>query len=157
MGIDIPATGGLSDLEIELAEKQLGCQLPTAWREFARQHDGAVPQDNLFQTTDNESGVRCFVPLLQAASLRQEIDGFPSQGVPMAEDGSGNYVWGDPATGAIFFWDHENDEPTVAIAPDLGSFLSSLQPFDPASVQLAPGQVKSAWIDPDFFASLKKS
>lgn len=150
MGIDIPATGGLSDLQIELAEKRLGCQLPTAWRVFARQHDGAVPQDNVFQTANNESGVRCFVPLLEAASPRQEIDGFPGQGVPIAEDGCGNYVWGDPVTGAIFFWDHEIDEPPSPIAPDLGSFLSTLQPFDPASVKLAPGQVLKVWVHPDF-------
>jgi len=150
MGIDIPSTSGLNDLQIELAEKYLRCKLPTAWKDFARQHDGAVPQDNVFQTTDNETGVRCFVPLLEAAPLRQQIDGFPGHGVPIAEDSSGNYVWGDPATGSIFFWDHENDEPTAAIAPDLGTFLSILQPFDANSVRLEPGQDLGGWVDPDF-------
>lgn len=150
MGIDIPSTGGLNDLQIELAEKRLRCQLPPAWKEFARQHDGAVPQNNVFPTKDNETGVRCFISLLEAASLRQQIDGFPDRGVPIAEDGCGNYVWGDPATGAIFFWDHEIDELTAAIAPDLDSFLASLQPFDSSSVELAPGQVLEVWVHPDF-------
>ena len=150
MSVTIPAVEGPGEEEIDAAERQLGCRLPIAYREFVRKHDGATPQANTFEIPGNQSCVRCFVPLVEAAVLRIQIDGFPAYGVPVAEDGCGNYVWLDPNSAAIFFWDHEVDEPPAPIADDIDQFLASLQPFDPAWVRLAPGQVLSAWIDPDF-------
>ena len=66
----------------------------------------------------------------------------------------GNYVFVDGATGAVYFWDHEQPTPPVQMASDFAAFMEMLEPFDPGSIKLKPGQVKTAWIDPDFLKSL---
>lgn len=69
------------------------------------------------------------------------------------EDDCGNFFLINEVNGAILFWDHETDE-TTALAVSLKVFLEALRELPP--VHLKPGQVKSAWVDPDFLASLKK-
>ncbi len=150
MSVIIPETDGVSDEQFKAAELRLGCRLPLAWREFTRRHDGASPSPNTFDVPDNRSGVRAFVPILEAADLRQQIEGFPLHGVPIAQDDCGNYIWLDPESGGVFFWDHEVDGPSSLIAPDVEAFVAGLQPFDASSVKLEPGQMISAWVHPDF-------
>ena len=149
-GISIPEIDGPSDDEIAAAEHRLGARLPSAFKEFVRKHDGVTPQENVFDVTGNQSGVRAFVPIAEASRLRAQIAGFPDNGIPVAEDGCGNYVWLDPGSGAAFFWDHEIDGPSERIAENFGEFLASLRPFDPATVKLSPGQVNHVWVHPDF-------
>jgi len=71
-------------------------------------------------------------------------------GVPIAEDGSGNIVAVSPG-GSVCFWDHETDELLV-IASSWEEFASGC--VTPEPVKLEPGQIKSAWIDPDFAKSI---
>jgi hypothetical protein len=40
------------------------------------------------------------------------------------------------------------------MASDFSAFMEMLEPFDPGSIKLRPGQAKSVWIDPDFLKSL---
>lgn len=49
------------------------------------------------------------------------------------------------------FWDHELEQET-ALNATFTAFLESLEEFDPRSVELKPGQVVSAWIDPSLLA-----
>jgi hypothetical protein len=67
-------------------------------------------------------------------------------GVPFAEDGCGNFFT-QTKGGAICFWDHETDELKI-IADSWAAFTSGCA--EPKNVELKPGQVKSAWINPDF-------
>lgn len=150
MAINIPKTEGLSENQIDAVETVLGCSLPSSLRAFARDHDGAEPEDNAFNVPGNQSGVRAFISLTEAAQLRAEIDGFPLTGVPVAEDDCGNYVWLRPETGEILYWDHEVEGDGVIVGNDFDAFLAALHPFDAASVKLKPGQVKHSWIRPDF-------
>ena len=66
-----------------------------------------------------------------------------------AEDESGNYFV--KSGSSVGFWDHETHEVTV-LANSESEFLSGISP--PSSVSLSPGQVKAAWLDPTFAASL---
>jgi SMI1-KNR4 cell-wall len=150
MTVFIPHTTPLDEATLRLVESDLKCALPASFRAFVAKHDGAVPQDNIFSTSDNQSGVSRFVPVSEAARLRTGIEGFPDQAIPIAEDDCGNYVWLHPKTGEIFFWDHEIECDGQRIAESFDSFLSMLQPFDPASIKVQPGKVISVWIDPDF-------
>ncbi|MEM6791925.1 MAG: SMI1/KNR4 family protein [Myxococcota bacterium] len=77
------------------------------------------------------------------------------QAWPIADAEGGNYVclrrepsgaWG------VVFWDHELEEET-AISSTFSEFLDSLRNFDPASVELKPGQLISVWIDPSLLAN----
>jgi hypothetical protein len=68
-----------------------------------------------------------------------------------------NYVVIDEdAQGAIYFWDHELVKPFTKIASDLDTFLNHLEPFDSETVKLKRGQVKKAWIDPEFLSDLRR-
>lgn len=71
-------------------------------------------------------------------------------GAPLAEDSCGNLVTLSRA-GSVCFWDHETDEFTV-IASSWEEFASGC--VSPKEAKLEPGQVKSAWIDPDFAKSI---
>lgn len=150
MGVIIPTTKGAGEQAIAEAESRLSCRLPASYRDFIGRHNGAKPSDNAFSLSGNESGVRSFIPIEEAATLRDQIEGFPSHAIPIAEDGCGNYVWLEPDAGAVFFWDHELDESGVRIADSFEDFLALLRPFDPSSVKLKPGQVIRVWIDPNF-------
>ncbi len=150
MPVQIPTTPGLSEDQIAAVEQVLGCRLPPTLRSFAQRHDGSRPEDNTFDVPGNQSGVRTFIALADAPLLRDEIDGFPRTGVPIADDGCGNYVLLRPDTGEIVFWDHEVEGDGIVIAQDFDLLLAMLRPFDIGSVKLQPGQVKRAWIDPDF-------
>jgi hypothetical protein len=152
MAVLIPETAGLDEAEIREAEFQLGCALPLSYRAFVTKHDGATPESNIFSTSGNQSEAREFVHVREAASLRTNIEGFPREGIPVAADSCGNYVWLDPRTGEVFFWDHELEGIGEKIADGFDAFLEGLQPFDAKSIELKPGQVISAWIDPKFKA-----
>jgi hypothetical protein len=67
-------------------------------------------------------------------------------GTPFAEDGSGN-LFTQTQNGSICFWDHETDDLTV-IASSWEEFASGC--VEPKAVKLKPGQVKSAWMNPEF-------
>ncbi len=128
----------------------IGHGLPPSYVSFVNTHDGAHPEENSLVTSDNEIGVSRFIPAAEAARLSQEIEGFPSQVIPFAEDDCGNYFYVKPETGAVHFWDHEVEGGDEQVAADAAGFVERLAPFDAKRVQLAPGQVISAWIDPSF-------
>lgn len=144
--------------DIEKLERKIGAALPCSFLEFIRHHDGAVPESNIFKIgLANTSAVRGFIPVREIPAERANIEDLPSTAFPFASDDCGNYVFIDAAVGAVYFWDHELPTPPVQLAPDFAAFIQEvLEPFDPGSIKLKPGQVISAWIDPDFLKSLKQ-
>jgi hypothetical protein len=154
----IKLTNGRSaePMDIEKLQREVGSKLPPSLVEFLHHHDGAKPETNSFKIGDtNESGVNRFIPLSDILSERRNLETLPTTAFPIAWAEGGNYVFIDMAAeGAVFFWDHEQPEPPTLLASDFASFLNMLEPFDPASIKLRPGQVKRAWIDPDFLKSL---
>ncbi len=75
---------------------------------------------------------------------------FPTGWTPAAEDECGNY-FAVSAAGAVGFWDHETGEIELIADSVLRLYENSAAPGD---VELKPGQVKSAWIDPEFARKL---
>lgn len=143
--------------DIEKLQREIGSALPKSFLEFIRQHDGAEPETNIFKIGGvNESGVNGFIPVREIPTERANIENLPPTAFPIAWAEGGNYVFVDTASGAVYFWDHEQPTPPVRMASDFTSFMEMLEPFDPSSIQLKPGQVKSAWIDPDFLKSLNQ-
>jgi len=67
-------------------------------------------------------------------------------GKPVLSDGYGNFVTVS-RKGEILFWDHETDE-VVTIATSWNEFRGGCT--EPEEVELRPGQLISAWIDPEF-------
>jgi hypothetical protein len=151
MSVAIPLMPHPLPSDIARLEAAIGGALPEGYLEFVRSHDGATPESNSIAIgSNNESGVRCFIPVAEAVSLIGEIEGFPSAAAPLAEDGCGNYFYVKIGSGSVFFWDHEVDGGDIVVAPTLAEFLSSLLPFNHSTMKLAPGHVKYAWIDPAF-------
>lgn len=129
------------------------------WIEFLRRNDGAIPEVNEFDVgTDNGSGVQAFYSAAEVRSaLRQLSDRMPEHLVPIADAEGGNYVCLGlaPHGSGVLFWDHETEEATQ-ISTSFAKFLENLRPFDPDSIELKPGQVVSAWIDPSLLESERK-
>lgn len=156
----IKISGGhrLSEEEIRNVENDMGVSLPDDYRCFVSNHDGARPQPNIFSISEsNESGVNEFIPLRRIRRECTFIENLIDGRMPIAWAEGGNYVCLDISPGGgVFFWDHEEPERDTKLASNFSGFIELLGPFDPASVELKPGQVKSAWIDPEFLKSLDK-
>ncbi len=133
-----------------------GGELPPSYLDFVSQHDGAEPEENRLPTSENELVLTRFIPVHEAPVLSEQIEGFPTNVIPFAEDGCGNYLYVEPATGTVRFWDHEVDGEDEEIAADIADLLAKLMPAHAVDGRLTPGQVKHAWIDPDFLADLQK-
>jgi len=154
----IKLTKGVSAMpvDVEKLQREVGCELPPSLVDFLHHHDGARPEANSFKIGDtNGSGVNEFIPIHDILTERRNLETLPTTAFPIAWAEGGNYVFIDMAAeGAVFFWDHEQPEPPTLLATEFASFLDMLEPFDPSSIKLRPGQVKSAWLDPDFLKSL---
>jgi len=72
---------------------------------------------------------------------------------PFAEDDCGNYFVYFKS-GAVGFWDHEIGR-IIQIAATVDDFLAGL--INPEPVELKPGQVLDAWIDPEFAESCREN
>jgi len=153
MSVALPSMPKPRPLALTLLTSMVGGPLPQSYLEFVGKHDGAEPESNSLDGRGHVS-VTSFISVERAAREFASVDGFPSGVIPFAEDGCGNYTYISPMTGAVHYWDHEV-EGDEKVALDVPDFLSRLVEFDLASLQLRPGQVKHAWIDPDFLASLK--
>jgi hypothetical protein len=129
------------------------------WIEFLRRNDGAVPEVNEFDVgTDSGSGVQTFFGVADVQETRRRLsDRMPEYLLPIADAEGGNYVWLglSPGGSGVQFWDHETEEATQ-VSSSFAEFLEDLRPFDPDFVELKPGQVVSAWIDPALLEAEKK-
>jgi hypothetical protein len=144
-----------SESALKAFEEQIGVMLPHDFREFTRLHNGAEPETNIFSAgKGNESCVNRFIPLEKILSERTHIDQERLRFLPVAWAEGGNYVCLDLDNGGIFFWDHEEPSDELKLAESFRHFIEMLAPFDVKDVTLKPGQVKKAWIDPDFLKGL---
>jgi hypothetical protein len=146
-----------SSNDIAALETKIGEPLVQDFVDFISKNDGAKPQENIFQIgATNDAGIDGFIPMRKIPSEMLCVECLPKRAYPVAWASGGNYVFINQAEdGAVYFWDHERPESPIKIAENFRSFLSAIEPFDIASVKLKPGQVKKAWIDPDFLKSLK--
>jgi len=133
-----------------------GGELPPGYLDFVSQHDGAESQENRLPTSGNELALTRFIPVHEVPALLERIEGFPTNVIPFAKDNCGNYLYVEPTTGIVRFWDHEVDGEDEEIAADVPELLVKLMPAHSEDPQLTPGQVKHAWIDPDFLKDLQK-
>jgi hypothetical protein len=158
MSINLKQRHRASTEDISNLEAVVQCQLSAQVLRFFNEYDGAVPDSNIFSVAENiESGVNQFIPCNKIPDERGKIENIGSCSYPIAWAEGGNYVCIDENQGgAVFFWDHEAPDLTHKLSSDIQSFLGALRPFDASSVKLAPGQVKKAWIDPEFLKSLSK-
>lgn len=151
MAIKIPAMPSPAAPDLARLASVVGEPLPDSYLRFVAHHDGAEPQSNVIDVgNDNQSGVRQFIAVSAAPAIFSDVEGFPPHAIPLAEDDCGNFFYMIPSNGQVFFWDQEIENGDQFLAGDLDSFLSDLEPFDASSIKLVPGQVKRAWIDPDF-------
>lgn len=159
MKIKLREGSAASQDDIKVLEKFIGEPLLAEFLEFVAENDGAEPESNEFKIGDtNASSVRCFLPVKDIVEEAQHIENLPEKSFPIAYDSFGNYVFiNQAAGGAVFFWDHELPDDIVELAPDLNSFLNSIEPFDIESIEIDPSQVISAWISPDLLEKIQAS
>jgi len=154
----IKLTKGRAALPADIAslEAILGGLPSHEFIDFVRENDGAEPETNIFRIdAGNESGVNGFIPMCKIAEEMRHIENLPEKSFPIAWAEGGNYVLiNQAAGGGVFFWDHERPDNLIRLTDSFFAFLELLQPFDVNTIKLKPGQVKKAWIDPDFLKGL---
>ena len=149
MKIKLTRKAEASDKEIEALEKHLNFSLDHEFRSFLKENNGAKPETNIFKIDDgNDSGVNEFIPVAKIFRELGNLENLSTESYPIAWAEGGNYVVLNGEK--VLFWDHENPKEMILLANSLKDFLGSLEPFDPSGVELKPGQVKEAWIDPEF-------
>src|SRR5437899_11172991 len=103
MSVFIPTTRPASPDSIANLEKELGLSLPKNYLLFLKEYDGAQPEDNVFSLGErNSAGVDQFIPASESIHVRDTTEGFPKDVLPIAHATSGNLVYLDPASGAIY-------------------------------------------------------
>ena len=151
MSIFIPKTRPASPDSIANLEKEAGLKLPQSYLLFLKEHDGAKPEDNVFSLGErNSAGIDEFIPAHKVIYIRDVVEGFPKKMLPIARATAGNFVYIDPPSGAVYFWDHEKDSVDIKLAESFDIFLSELKQFDASQVKLKPEQVKKVWVNPNF-------
>jgi hypothetical protein len=139
--------------DIVALEAVIGQPLDVQFRRFIDGNNGANSEGNSFPVNgiSHVGGITEFIPIQNAIREREYIDDIPSSAYPVASSEGGNYVILDQNQGgAIYFWDHEVEGGISKLADSFDAFLDMIEPFDASTITPAPGQVKSAWIDPDF-------
>ncbi|RYG88926.1 MAG: SMI1/KNR4 family protein [Alphaproteobacteria bacterium] len=150
MPVSIPTMPSPTEADLLVLADRIRSLLPASYLDFVKLHDGAEPDGNSIKISVNEVGVSRFIPVREAPARSAEIEGFPQNAIPLAEDDCGNYFYIDPSNSAVYYWDHELEGADERVAEDVTAFVEKLSPFDASSVTLAPGQVKHVWIDPSF-------
>ncbi|CAE6797149.1 hypothetical protein R75461_05008 [Paraburkholderia nemoris] len=152
------ASAAPSDELVANVEAALNLKLPMDYLHSLKEINGAVPESNMFDIPGgNNSGVNQFILLdrVPYEAHLVELHGV-SAFLPIAYAEGGNYVCISASgmeIGSVYFLDHEI--PGLAaltkLASSISEFLQLLRPSRSDDVKLKPGQVKRAWIDPDFF------
>ncbi len=78
--------------QIEAIEAELGAVLPSDFRAFVAQHDGARPEHNEVVVGALGFCVQGFIPLIQMQEVMRRIGDLPSGFIPVAQDDCGNMV-----------------------------------------------------------------
>jgi SMI1 / KNR4 family (SUKH-1) len=157
MKITLKGARPVNESQIAAFEESGKLSLPLDYREFVLENNGARPEMNVFAVGEgNNSGVSEFIALDEIMACKKHIDNVGCSFVPVAWAECGNYACIDlDAGGEVFFWDHEEPSSDLRLAPSFTDFLRMLEPFDVGQIELKPGQVKEAWIDPDFLKGLE--
>jgi cell wall assembly regulator SMI1 len=117
--------------EIELAEKQLGVELPGSYKAFLG-HFGWASFEGL-ELYGLGGDVPAYLDLVEVTlgARTQVRPRLPSRLIPLTNDGAGNHYCPDVAPGEqgecpVVFWDHnlgESQDPEY-VAPNLEAWLS---------------------------------
>ncbi|MEO1172687.1 MAG: SMI1/KNR4 family protein [Myxococcota bacterium] len=124
-----------SESKIDAFEQKYGVTFPTSYRDFLRQHNGGFPEPNVYESRD----IYVEVSLLFEVGS-EEYDraimtfehAIAQCFIPVGESGGGDYFLMSLATGAVVFWDHEEEGyncdyrrlPTLATS--IGELVESL-------------------------------
>lgn len=138
----------LKEEDLKHLESTLGVKLPQDYRAFMMIHNGGKPTVGVFNFAERgaqtSASVRRFFTLDDSHkfySLNKHISIYhgrhPPGMVPVACDSFGNLILLDCADehyGSVFFWDHENEDPSGSrrnlslISRSFDEFLSLLVP-----------------------------
>ena len=143
--VDKLSAGGATAPQIDDLESIVGTTIPTDYRRFLAEINGGRPSPSAFEgPTGDGSVLNWFFTLNQEEQSyfiprRIEVfkDRLPSKLLPSASDPFGNLVLldlGARSVGAIYFWDHENENPDgdpwwdniAYIAPSFTEFVNGL-------------------------------
>jgi SMI1 / KNR4 family (SUKH-1) len=153
MTIVIPKTSTASPKAIARLQERFG-QLPADYINFLMKCDGAKLPDNVLAGTNQDIGVRRFVPAAQIISLSKRIAGLAKSLIPIAEAAVGDYVCMGSQDHKNYYWDHEINggedlSEVKVIRQSFPDFLAGREPFRWEDVKHKP-KVVSSWIDPNF-------
>lgn len=173
MIVRIQARGDLLDeLQIQAIEDTLGVTLPKDYRQFLLGCNIGVPEKNQVITAGVTTSVHVFFGvsdnrLHDLVKKNQEtyFGRLPAGVLAIAACAGGNLICLQLETGAVFFWDHEEeaspDEPTYEnmemIAPSFDRFLNAIEPFNPEDFPELQEPVKGGviWKAPGFDEKFK--
>jgi len=151
-------------------EKLIGQKIPQDYLDFLEIHNGGIPEANMFNipNTNNGNTISEFIGVEGIISEKKRMmSRLKSKVIPIAYAGGGNLICISLEEGfsGVYYWDHElesneGEPPSWAnmffLSKSFSEFLNMLNKFDPSSVRLKPGQVKKAWIDPEFLKQVQK-
>lgn len=148
----------LREEDIDSLETNLDVKLPAEYREFLCMHNVARAAGNKVEHGDTTTSIDTFFGVageelndLVANNQSTYFGRLPPGVLAIADTAGGNLICIQLDTGAIFFWDHEEeaspDEPTydnmTMLAPSFGAFLKLIQPYSGEDIDFDKSRVIS--------------
>lgn len=160
----------LDDAAIESLEQKLEVVLPLEYKEFLHRYNVAVPEDNKVEHGETTTSIDEFFGIsddklydLVSQNQLTYFGRLPSGVIAIAHCAGGNLICLQLETGAVFFWDHEEeaspDEPTydnmTLLAPSFGAFLKLIEPYSGDDLNFDEHRATHVWTAPDFDEKFK--
>lgn len=144
----------------ELFVASLGLRAPREFLDFIAIHDGGAVSSNIIELPDRRLiSIESFIPFRTIhGELQKYQDRIPPGCFPIARVRGDNLLLLEDRTrgGRVLYMDHECSDLPSYVAAGFNEFVELMQPFDPSTVRLQPGQVISVWKHPRFDELLKK-
>ena len=166
-----PSKESLNPAQVDDLELTLRTRLPEDFKAFLRQHNAAVPAENVYRTGNITTSVEQFFGISTDENedivfLNQQMYSgrLPPRAVAVALAGGGNLICIRTSDGSVYLWDHEREalpdaEPTydnmARLAQSFAEFLERLEPYRAEDFP-SRSKVKSVKVKPGFAEKFKK-
>jgi hypothetical protein len=124
--IKISKTRELGKADLAAITRQYG-EMPEDYKDFVQKHNGAYLSPNFVDGTGGMASIRRFIPVGEIPETSRLVEGLDPSLMPIAEDGSGNFICFDLNNSNVVFWDHEIEGGVARIASSFTELLSLLK------------------------------
>jgi SMI1-KNR4 cell-wall len=160
----------VSLLEISNFERINELKFPDQYRDFLAKFNIGLPEANIIESVDLTTSVSVFYGICKnhprdLLANKNMFEGrLPKNVITIAEAGGGDQICLQLETGAIFFWNHEEEcgedelpsyDNMSLLSPSFEGFLNNIKPYKSEDADLGSMEILSVELKPGFAEKFK--